>query len=225
MNLFKRIKLWEYENFYAHDMRLAYQTAMDILFQFERISWGDGGYVKTSRSDIIRFFMQTLKINLFGSDLTRILFASEAQIRTFNDNFIPRFPLPQNHTIERRVNMPVGDNTVVSAPWSKSRWGGAMRHLAHGDFNYSLSYYSGDFFPELQLIRVRNGRHHLALAKLKNQGAIDVNVYPLTLCFPYFKTDGAYWIDKRSGKKEPVHEIRFAILYGLARELWKEENR
>lgn len=202
-------------------MRYAYRTAMDIV----KIAMREGDATKTSRADVIRLFMKTLKIDLFGSDLTRILFPSTDASRKLKKDFIPHFPLPKNHTVESRKNMPVGDNTIVSVPWNKKRWGKAICDLACDDFDYTKDNFTGVFFPELQLIQVRNGRHHLALAKLKNQGALTVEVHPLTLCFPYFKTDGAYWIDERSGKKKPVGEIRFAILYALARELWKEENR
>ncbi len=49
-------------------------------------------------------------------------------------------------------------------------------------------------------------------------------VYPLNVCFPYFETDGAYWINTKDNTKKPVKDIRFAMLYGLAKELWEGNN-
>ncbi len=208
----------------AENMRSAYGAAMRIVDDAMLQARNDA-YSATSRSDVIRLFMRALQIALFGSSLTRILFEGTNDIRNLNRYFIPNFPMPEGYVIEHRQNMPVGDNTIVSIPWCKKRLGGAMCHLSCTDFDYRLDNYSGCFFPELKLIKVTNGLHHLALAKLKDQGALDVDVYPLSLCFPYFITDGAYWINNKSNTKEPVKEMRFAILYELARELWKESLR
>lgn len=147
--------------------------------------------------------MEILKVDLFGSGVTHALFPKTNKLKKYSRDFIPRLPLPQKRIIDRRINMPVGDNMVICVPWS-------------------IAKRSGIFLPELQLIQICGAP---ALVKLKSRGVVDVDICPLELCFPYFKTDGAYWINKRSCKKEPVREIRFAILYALARELWKEGNR
>jgi len=185
------------------DMHRAYRTAKRIWEHSLRQSDFDMAIGGSSRPDNLRLFMEILKVDLFGSSLTHALFPKTNKPKICSRDFIPCFPLPQKRIVDRRINMPVGDNMVVSVPWS-------------------ISKRNGIFLPELQLIQICGAP---ALVKLKIRGVVDVDICPLVLCFPYFKTDGAYWINKRSGKKEPVREIRFAILYALARELWKEGNR
>jgi len=209
----------------ADEMRSALDAARDIVNHAMVNADANQPYSSTSRSDVIQFFMRILKIDLFGSDLTRILFSETRDLQSWHRDLIQYFPITYGYIVKRRLNMPVGDNTIVSVPWCMKRYGEAMRHLACNDFDYRKDNYTSYFFPELKLIKVFNGRHHLVLAKLKEQGALDVDVYPLTLCFPYFKTDGAYWIDEMANTKKPVREIRFAILYELARDLWKENNK
>lgn len=185
------------------DMRDAYEMAMDIWKHSLRQSDFDAATRESSRSYNLRLFMEVLKVDLFGSGVTHALFPRKNKLKKCSRDFIPRFPLPKKRIVDRQINMPVGDNMVVSVPWS-------------------ISKRNGIFLPELQLIQICGAP---ALVKLKIRGVVDVDICPLELCFPYFKTDGAYWINKRSGNKEPVLEIRFAILYALARELWKEGNR
>jgi len=206
--------------FNKEHMRYAYQETMRVV-EYGRMPKNETEPIP--RSETIKFLMKALRIDLFGSSLTRLLLLGTNGAQRLKKDLIPYFPFPKGYKPELKYDMPVGDNTIISIPWHKERWWKALYDLTRSAFDPKLNYSTGTFFPELQLITVDNGRHHLAAASLKEQGKLNVRVYPLTVCFPYFKTDGAYWINTKTKIKTPVKEIRFALLYALARELWKED--
>lgn len=152
------------------------------------------------KSKIILFFMEMLKIDIFGSYLTHILFAEDNNQGRNNkqtDKGIPRFP-------EIKHKKETTHETFCQSDNSK---------------------YKRILYPELGIIRVQEGQHHLAAASVKAQGTIDISVCELSPCFSFFYTDGAYWINGDTGEKQLVLDIRFALLYGLAQKIWEENGR
>lgn len=206
-------------------MREAYAAAMSTA----RWAWPDD---KKDGTHIYDMLMQAVRIDLFGSSLTRLMCTAQDEI-SYAQFALPKFPFPKTYEPTKIMNMPFGDNTVVSTPYDAKKWKTALRDLSANDFDQqhsTLNHYSGNYYPDLKLIVIENGRHHAAAATLKQQGSADVTVWDLAQCYPYLYTDGAYWQDTSSGaerkryRERRVSDVRLAILYGMAQYRWEMKS-
>ncbi len=174
--------------------------------------------------------MQSVRIDLWGSSMTGVLFCEQNSAYTAlqNHQWLPDFPFPRNYTAEQINDMPFGENIVISVPYDPKKWRAALSDLSVSDFDQHknpMHDYCGDYYPELRVIQIHAGRHHSSAAALRAQGSATVHVWDLTVCYPYFWTDGAFWYnDRAEGGKErgmkPVKDVRVAILYGMAQMRW-----
>lgn len=206
-------------------MREAYAAAISTA----RWAWPDD---KKDGTHIYDMLMQAVRIDLFGSSLTRLMCTAKDEIS--NVQFaLPDFPFPKGYKPTKIVDMPFGDNAVISTPYARTKWNAALRNLCQSDFDQQhnmLHHYSGNYYPDLKLIVIENGRHHAAAAALKQQGSAEVNVWDLSLCYPYLYTDGAYWQNSSPGaerkryQERRVSDVRLAILYGMAQYRWQMER-
>lgn len=108
--------------------------------------------------------------------------------------------------------------SVVIQPWSKGRLINAIRDISEAGFNQNSSptdCYSGILYPELELVVITNGKHHLTVAQLTGHATADLTVANLTPFFDTLRTDGSQWYF--NGKKYLVGDYRIALLYELAR--------
>lgn len=203
-------------------MQHAYHLAMQIGYDCLRRD-------KEQSTHSLELLIQSVKIDLWGSSLTRILFEErDCSEALYGHDWLPKFPFPKTYHPARILEMPFGDHVVIAMPYDKGKWKNALHDLSVEEFaqhKNPLHNYVGNYYPELGLICIYNGRHHAAAATLRAQGSADVNVYPLSLCFPHFWTDGAFWCDKRTGQGDDVHDVRMAILYGLVQMRWREQNQ
>lgn len=119
---------------------------------------------------------------------------------------------------------------IINASYQRSQWEGAVRDWYCGPFDETKRQYQGIFYPELSLIVIESGLNRAAVSIKQELNAgkatLLVSERCLSLCFPYFVTDGLYWHDKRDEeeRREPVTDVRFALLYNLAREIWLHQN-
>ena len=206
-------------------MREAYAAAMNTARWALPNNTADGTH-------IYDMLMQAVRIDLFGSSLTRLMCTAQDEI-SYAQFALPKFPFPKTYKPTKIMDMPFGDNTVICTPYNATRWQTALKDLSANDFDQqhsTLNHYSGNYYPDLKLIVIENGRHHAAAAALKQQGSAEVTVWDLAQCYPYLYTDGAYWQDTSSGaerkryRERRVSDVRLAILYGMAQYRWDMQS-
>lgn len=198
-----------------YDMRLAYRTAMDNL---QRSAWHTSDDDQdAAKENAIKFFMRMLRINLFGSNLTKKFIEYEDRDRACSSKIIPDF-LRDKEADAKNIKIQVGDNSLLSAP----------RHFIKADFiatDSGKDRINGIFYPELELVVLTDGQRHSNLSRLQKETELIVDMYRVTPYFPIFDTDGAFWFYAGTkDKKERVLDVRFAILYSLAKKLWEVQN-
>ena len=114
---------------------------------------------------------------------------------------------------------------IVSDTYDLDKLRKAIPQVFTNGFHQELGNYTGTYYPEINLVIVENGRHHLSAAMTKNLGSAMLYVHSLKEAFPHMKTDGAYWyIDGM--KPWTVYDYRVATLYELARmkDLFSHDN-
>ena len=108
--------------------------------------------------------------------------------------------------------------TLIASPADWGKLSKACNHIARRGFLTDMNNYTGQYYPELNMIIVENGLHHSCVAaQLNETGEIKAYTYPLSQCFHRIHTDGTYWYDKENPTwKSQVYDVRMAILFELA---------
>lgn len=116
-------------------------------------------------------------------------------------------------------NLPTAGKTVISEPYDMDKLFGAVQDIRREGFQKKLNYTSGIYIPEMNMIFVVNGRHHMAAASILDKGFVDVNVYKLSDVFSTLKVseDWKFWCHEED--RIPIADPRFALIYEIAREI------
>lgn len=124
-------------------------------------------------------------------------------------------PLPSSiHPLKGDYSL-VGVN-VISEPWEMDKFSKAIARVKLTDFHQEYGHYTGEYYKEINLAVITNGKHHLSAAFEKGAGSAKLQVYSLKDAFPQLKTDGAYWYSDVFSPYR-VCDYRVAVLYELAR--------
>ena len=128
-----------------------------------------------------------------------------------------RFEIPNILVTEEYRKASLSAYNAITRPWDTKRLRTAVRQVFEHGFRQEEGYFTGTLYPEINLVVVSDGRHHLTAARMKGTASAKLWVAPLTPCFDTLRTDGAFWY--LSEKQDaPVGEYRIAVLYELARQ-------
>ena len=154
-------------------------------------------------------------INVVGRELVYSVSAELLHSGSTPDNREYVIPLG-TITKVARLNCQLDGVNVVIDTYDLEKLKKAIVQVSQNGFHQELSYYTGTFYPEINLVVVENGRHHLSAAAVKNSGSAKLQVCDLKKAFPLLHTDGAYWYINDT-TPWPVYDYRIAVLYELAR--------
>lgn len=118
-------------------------------------------------------------------------------------------------------------DTVVSLPWKRERIIdtydiGKIRSFKQDDSNHE-----GQYYIELGLSYVHNGRHSVTAGSSNHQGTLVLPAYSLENLFPHVESDGTKWINAHTKEelRDGFLDYRIGILYELAKIKWNVEKR
>lgn len=152
---------------------------------------------------VFSFYIEFLKVDIFGSPIARSLFGDADYPRKYAG--IPNFPFEKDSSCKISPETPLDYVSIVE------------------DSNPNFKSERARFYPELGLIQAN--RQHLSAIRQNQYGhkVLDVSVFNLSYCFPFFHTNGVYWKNKQTKTIAPVLDIRFALLYTLAQKRWENQ--
>ncbi|BDF70316.1 hypothetical protein CE91St41_24570 [Oscillospiraceae bacterium] len=128
-----------------------------------------------------------------------------------------RFEIPNIPVNEESRKASLSAYNAITRPWYTVRLRTAVRQIFEHGFRQEEGYFTGTLYPEINLVAVSDGRHHLTAASMKGTASAKFWVTPLTPCFDTLRTDGAFWYFSEK-QDAPVGEYRIAVLYELARQ-------
>ncbi len=153
-------------------------------------------------------------INVIGRDLSysvaaRMLYHGKTP---GNSDFTIPAPLSAYHG---HRNYSLSGINVISDTYDSDKLSKAISQVFLQGFR-QINNYTGTYYPDINLVVVENGRHHLSAAAVKNSGSAKLQICDLKEAFSVLKTDGAYWYSDGSSPDQ-VFDYRVAVLYELAR--------
>ena len=140
------------------------------------------------------------------------------------------FPIPAVcYPVGPDKEIPFKGHTVVARPYSTKKMIRAVSDIRKMGFRKGLNLYEGDYYPDLDLILIKNGIHHSAVASVldKNgEGAAKCKVYQLSDAYANLSVseDFSQWVFQK-GTPIPVIEPRFALMYMIAKELQLQDGQ
>lgn len=166
---------------------------------------------------IVNYLIDIIKDDIRTSAGTEMIFCTDiTACREWRHALYPFSHL--FHSVENKY-ISTYKKTIISSPEDWGKLYKACNHIAQNGFLTSLNNYTGQYYPELDMIFISNGLHHSCVAAQLNEvGEIRVDVCLLSPCFHRITTDGKYWYDKELPDwKSDVHDVRMAILFELAK--------
>lgn len=154
-------------------------------------------------------------INIIGRELAYSAPAGMLRTGQTPEDCDYTIPLPSSVLPIRDDYSLVGKN-VVSEPWEIDKLSKSIIQVKADGFRQDYGYYTGEYYQEINLAVITNGKHHLSAAFEKGTGSAQLQVYSLNEAFPRLRTDGAFWyLD--DNPPYSVFDYRVAALYELAR--------
>lgn len=113
------------------------------------------------------------------------------------------------------------NSNIFVCPWNMERRISRFFDLSKTEFKNDANH-RGMYFADINLCFVTGGFHSIHAGHYFKKGKIKVENYNTPLLYSHVNTDGANWINARTGEIiEPVADFRFAAVYSLARERYK----
>ena len=171
----------------------------------------------STRIDKIAFLdymINAIGIDIQGDALTRKFCFSNCQY--LNDNQIyskclPIFPC------RKEVLVDFSNKTVVCSPYNINKLTSAITDIHKEGFKFEKNYFSGLYYPDINLLIITNGVHHISATNfLKLDGTCMADVYDMKNCFDLYTIKNNYWY-RDSEQLFPMYDYRFGILYYLAK--------
>lgn len=135
------------------------------------------------------------------------------------------FPIPLAFPEKESVpeeDISLEGKTAIVLPFDQKRIPQSIKDIGARGYHRLQTDVTGQYFPEINLVLIINGRHHAAVDLVKNgeQSSVTVRteVYRLADAFTRLKLspDRQLWIC--DDEQLPVTDARFALLYELAKE-------
>ena len=120
------------------------------------------------------------------------------------------------------LHVSLENKAVVTLPFRRRSILQSIRDIGREGYHRPQAEVTGQYFPEIELVLIINGRHHAVvdLVKKGEQSSVTVRaeVYHLTEAFPKLKLspDNQLWVC--NDVRLPVVDARFVLLYELAKE-------
>lgn len=210
------------------EKRDAYQRAISKIENFLKNISDD-----TEKIALLDYAIETLKQDIIGSKRAEIFYV------TGNPELINLFP-PSQDKNSQKEDLNLADVDILAAPYDLCRLQGAVCDLYRTSFDCDERHYTAEYYPEVNLLLIKNGIHHTAVADIKGDGRIKgCTIIQLANMFSNYGTDGALWIDSRIEKENDknkhvlgyipreqsdVQDFRFAVLYTLAQMRYKMQG-
>lgn len=173
---------------------------------------------ETSRFLAFRQGFEKVKALDFLIDLIGQELVLETSVELFNADEEPdrNLDIPADILIapEEQKKFSLAGVNVAGAPYSIEKYSNSVDHIQKEGFDQSKNITQANYYPELNLALVFNGRHHLNIAGLIDVPTADVQIYRLLDTVGKIRTDGAYWY-VRGSSSTPVDDYRLAVLYDL----------
>jgi len=181
------------------------------------------------REIMLRSFRKAISLDLTYSNIAKIAYLYRPN--PYNLQLPDHYYNKDGERVFLKTNyaaVPLKDNYVIETPSDTKKW---MKHLLRKE-NLDLSKFKERpplYYPRLNLIMQGAGSVRRTAEAFINRPD---NII-LALCLEdkdiYMNviTDGAYWIDKHSGRKiEKVHDYRLALIFTIKQmELYCEQER
>lgn len=127
------------------------------------------------------------------------------------------YTIPTSHeAYVGKGNFSLSSLNVVIDTYDLEKIRKALPSVRIKGFRQEMNNYTGTLYPEINMVIIENGRHHLSVAVTEGSGSAKLQICSLKKSFSTLTTDGAYWYLPNM-TPDTVHDCRMAILYGLAK--------
>ena len=157
--------------------------------------------------DILDFCINLLCIDFSVSSSDKILTTAKDMIPD-----PPKIPYIKPYT-KKKVEL--SKTHCVAYPWDLRRYTDSILDVTYNGFDSNRDDITADYYEELNLLIVTNGRHHAAIGDVLDSGSIQADCYRLSDYFGKLKCNN----DKNQWEYKSEHEpynYDLAILYQLA---------
>lgn len=164
------------------------------------------------------FLIEVLKRDIQGSYITGFLHERPAN----NKHLV--FPIPavfENEEVSTIEKLPLQNKTVITFPQERRSIVNAVCHIREEGFKPDFESANGDYYPQLNMVIIRNCQHHIAVADVcRAKPFASVCEYDLEKALGRIgiSRDGESWVKLNSDGSESkkiadVVDSRFALLY------------
>ncbi len=187
-------------------MRLEYDNALQQIDIF--LSQAE---IDEVRIAILDYAIKAIKRDLIGEGLAQIVYGKEVP------EWRAAFPISSQHKSRKHISIDLSKTDILVTTWKEDRLSKAIQNLMAAPFDQGLDYYTATYYPEIELAIIGNGMHHTAVASVGASGVMDrCTVIHMTPAFDDVSTDGANWMNSKTGSIMGVDDFRFALLFTLA---------
>ena len=179
------------------------------------------GYANRSPEEqaaYLDFLIEVLKRDIQGSYITGFFHERPAN----NKHLV--FPIPavfEDEDIPTIEKLPLQDKTIITFPRERRSIVDAICHIREEGFKPDRESANGDYYPQLNMVIIRNCQHHIAVAEVcKANPFASVCEYNLDKALGRIgvSRNGESWVrlnaDGSEGEKiADVVDVRFALMY------------
>jgi hypothetical protein len=117
------------------------------------------------------------------------------------------------------LRIPLDKCCLISRTFDAGKIISSFHDVRRNGFKNNPDSYSCTYLPEANICLATNSLHHQAMASLLRDGYITpTHICELSQFYPYVRSDGAYWIDIKTGRKfQRAFDYRIATVYELLR--------
>lgn len=114
-------------------------------------------------------------------------------------------------------NIDLSKSNIYVRPWNTEKTMDNLISLMKKDFRYDKNNHYSYYYSDIDLCYVHNGNHSINAGRYLKKGEILSQELDLTLLYPHYKTDGAFWYNSHTGENTgKVSDFRFAAVFTMA---------
>lgn len=167
----------------------------------------EGAEQKTA---FLEYAIEAIKLDVVTSAYTQLLYLGKP-VKSYD------LPFSYDSSIARKVNVDLSKSSVLSVPWEFKKMINAAVDIHEDGFLDDGNHFDAYYLPEIDLIVIRNGRHHGAAAAIFKKGTITASELSLRECLPFYRATAQGWYIAEYNRCNPMSDPRLGILFELFR--------
>lgn len=199
------------------------EKRFDYQHSYERLIKLVNRYLDTYSQDDAVYILDYLISSILDDICTSVIVEP---LITIPSGILPQ-PFPDHYFDENNKrheiytgnirNVDLSKSYIYVRPWNTEKTMNNLIKLMKKDFEYKDDNHFSFYFSDIDLCYVHNGNHSINAGRYLKKGEILSDELDLTLLYPHYNTDGAFWYNSHTGEKtEKVSDFRFAAVFTMA---------